>query len=266
MKIDNQFESNMSLSLQEFWNVFVHRIWAILLVAFLLVAGLFFFSTEIMAPMYKSTATLYILRQKDGRDYVYTQSDFSLAKDVVSDCNYVLKSQEVLELVISKLGLNTSSAELANQISVYNPDNTRFLEVSAVTTDPQLSKAVVDCLCEVSAEIITQSMGFDQANIYSYGSVNESRSNVFGIKTYVLVGVLAAAGMYFLFLLQQIMNTSLRTEQDVEKYLGISVLGDIPNYNHSTSRNDKNGKYYRYGRYSAGQEASRPQERGGTKE
>ena len=88
------------IGLRDFWEIFrAHVGW--LLIAFLLVAaGLKLGSALLVEKKYESTATLYILRRENEPNYIYTQSDFSLAKDVVNDCTYVLKSREVLEKVI----------------------------------------------------------------------------------------------------------------------------------------------------------------------
>ena len=101
-----------SFDLMDVWHIFIWHIIPILAAAVFCVAGLYAYSKLFKVPKYKSTATVYILKQEQGTDYAYTQSDFSLALNVVNDCIYMIKSHEVLDDTISELGLNMSYADL----------------------------------------------------------------------------------------------------------------------------------------------------------
>ena len=135
------------ISLSDLWAVFIQRFWIILLPAVVIVVGVYIYETQFKTPMYESTATLYILRRDNEEDHTYTQSDFKLALDVVNDCNYVLKSTDVLLSVQKELNLNMSVNRLSQRITIKNPENTRFLEVTVEDEAPERAKAIVDCLC-----------------------------------------------------------------------------------------------------------------------
>lgn len=233
-----------SVTLDTLWTVFRERFWAIVLAGVAAMLMLFAYSQLMVEPLYRSTATLYILRRENEADYVYTQSDFSLAKDVVNDCNYVLKSGEVLDEVIERLNLDMSSSKLARSISTKNPENTRFLEVSVTTNDPKLSKQIVDIVCDIGSKQITRAMGFSQVNNYSSGTKPTLPSNMPGLKRYALTGILTSTFVFSVFVVMQLMNRSIRTEEDVSNALRISVLGVIPAADDTAKR--RSGKYGRY--------------------
>lgn len=76
-----------------------------------------------------------------------------------------------------------------------------------------------------------------------YGTLNDKPCNTTSMTTYMLVGMIAAVLVYSIYLIIYLLDDRIRTEEDIERYLGLSVLGDIPN------ADDK--KSHQYGYYKA---------------
>ena len=234
----------MEITLEDLLGIFIKRFFLMVLAAVVVMVGAFGVS-KLTKPRYESTATLYILRQ-NNEESSNTASDFSLALNVVNDCTYFLKSHAVLDEVIKELALSMSYDDLADSISTSNPDSTRILEVTVEAASPDEAKRIVDSLCEIGSEKIVAAMGFKQVNLYEYGTYEEEPSNKVGLMTYLLVGIVAAILVYSAFLLQFLLDDSIRTDEDVERYLGLSILGEIPD-----ADSTKKGAYgYGYGRNS----------------
>lgn len=254
--------SGRIITLRDLWGILMDHIWIVLLAAILVMCGAQAVNRTIVQPTYRSKATLYILRQDNEPNYIYTQSDFSLAKDVVNDCNYVLKSQEVLDEVIRTLKLDCTARELQSRISTNNPENTRFLEVYVQSDSPKEAKRIVDKVCDIAADRIADSMGFDQVNLYAYGTLPDHRSNGMGLLKTGFLGGITAICVYAAYLVGFLLDTSVKTEQDIEKYLGISTLAEIPNS--QTGKRSNSGKYrYQYSKRYQYQSSNAHSERGG---
>lgn len=230
------------LSLKDLWNIFTQRFFLMVLAAAVAIAGMFLISKISFTPRYESTATLYILNQNESESMSYTSESFSLALKVVSDCDYLLKSHAVLDAVIDELALDTTYEQLYRTITTSNPENTRILEVTAEAASPQGAKEIVDAICSIGPEKIRDAMGFDQVNLYEYGILETEPCNRPGILAYLLAGFIAAALVYAVFLLGFLMDDRIRTEEDVRRYLGLSILGAIPNANDT----QKKGYGYAY--------------------
>ena len=85
-------------------------------------------------------------------------------------------------------------------------------------------------------------MGFNQVNMFEYGTIENEPSNHIRLLTCGLVGALGAVITYLIFLAVFLLDDCIRTDEDIENYLGLSVLGDIPNVNSKVKK--------RYGYYS----------------
>lgn len=218
------------ITLKDLWELFLNRLVLIVLGAVLASGGMFFFWKATYEPEYTSTAILYILRQNENATGD-AADDFSLALKVVNDCTYLLKSHAVLDEVISSLDLNVSYRDLYSRISTTNPANTRILEVTVTDKSPDEAKRIVDTLCTIGPEKIDAVMGFEQINLFEYGTLNRNPSNGVDMASCVIVGIIAAAVVYSVFLLIFLLDDRIHSDDDLEKVFDLSILADVPDAN-----------------------------------
>ncbi len=241
--MNNQTNSRI-LTFGDLWEIFTKRWLIMLLITFLCVGGVFLVNLVTFTPQYSSTATLYILRQDNNDQSDNAEDDFSLALKVINDCSYLLKKRVVLDEVIKNLNLDLDFKTLYTMISTSNPSSTRVLEVTVEADTPEEAMLIVNELCEVGQEKITEAMGFQQVSFYEHGTVETTPSNKLGLSTYLLVAVIAFILSYGLFLISFVVDDRIRTENDIQNYLGLTILADIPN----TSDGKRKSKYkYGYG-------------------
>ena len=250
----NEKESSKAkiLSFRDLWEIFLSRWWVMLLAAVIAIAAVFIIRSIIFVPKYESTATLYILRSEQQSTGSSTDSDFSLALKVVNDCDYLLKSHAVVDDVIDELQLDTvygiSYKELSEMISTSNPENTRILEVIVEAESPELARLIVNSLCRIGQDKINDAMRIQQVNLFEEGTLSTEASNRMGVVTYFLIGLLAAVTVYIIFLIMFVIDDSLRTEDDIVRALGLTVLAEIPDAN-GYKKPNKYGQYGKYGKY-----------------
>lgn len=194
------------VSLRELWELFRRKIPAIIAAAVICAVGAAALVRLAYQPEYASTATLYILRQSEDGSAGDTADDFALALKVADDCVYLMKSHSVLEQVRSRLRLDMSCQELSERITVFNPTDTRILEVTVTMPSPEKAKAVADQLCQVGPEMVARATGFEQMNLLEYGTLETEPSNKVGLSTYLLAGIAGGAVVYGVALLRFLMD------------------------------------------------------------
>ena len=225
-----QEEKVLTIDLFELWQIFVKRWWLLLLVAILGSGAAFAYEKLTYVPIYQSSATLYVLRDETSNAQTTSEvsSEFTLALNLVTDCDYILKSHSVLDQVIEDMDFDVTYKELSNSISTYNPDNSRVLEVTVTADSPEHAKELVDSLCEVGADKIADAMGNRQINVFEKGKLNQEPANGISMKKILAVGMGAAILIYMVFLLIFLLDDGIHSNEDVESYLGLSVIGVIP--------------------------------------
>lgn len=176
-------------------------------------------------PLYSSTAKLFIFNTQAS---LQNTSELSAATYLARDYAELIVDRAVLEDVIDNLKLKKSYGSLKNSITIDNPEGTRILEITVMSENPKLSKKIVDEVCEVSQKKIVDLMGIDRVNIISDGQVSGSPSSP-NKKNYLLTSLLCGIGAAVLIIfLVQVISGKIESEEDIEKYLGMSVLATIP--------------------------------------
>jgi len=202
------------------------KLWLILIVAVLAAALAFVYVSFIVTPLYSSDAAMYIGDKKSEGGFDGTS--ITISNVLTEDYSDIITRRIVLDQVVSELGLDMNAAELKDAISVVNPTGTRMLEVTVTTNDPTLSKTVVDKLCEVSAIKIQEIVNLDYVTLVDNGLVNESPVNINKIFSMAIAAIVGILITVFIIVVRVLVDDKIRTTEDVERYLELSVLGAIP--------------------------------------
>jgi capsular polysaccharide biosynthesis protein len=117
---------------------------------------------------------------------------------------------------------------LAKRISVDNPTDTRLIDISVRDADPQMaadiSNALADSLCEQVATI----MKTDRPTIAERAVAPDKPSAPSMKKNVVIAALLGLFATMAVIVIQYILDDSIKTAEDVEKYLQLNTLASIP--------------------------------------
>lgn len=183
-------------------------------------------STMFMTPMYTASTRVYVLNQANDNNVAY--SDFQVSSQLLNDYKVLITGQNVTREVVTELGLNMTPGQLTEKIKVTAPDNTRVLQISVTDADPQRAADIANAVREVAALQLQKIMDVDAVNLVYEAEVPTTKSSP-SVKRNVMLAI--AAGLVVsvgVLAIVFICDDRIRTEEDVEHYLGLSTLGVIP--------------------------------------
>ena len=187
----------------------------------------FAYSSFYVTPMYKSSTKMYVMSSlDDSRTTVVT--DLQVGTLLINDYVELIKSRYVLESVIEELDLPMSVGQLASEISISNPEDTRIITLTVKDADPIRAMQIADTVREAASEHIENVMNIEAVNVVDYADLPTMKCEP-NVRKYTMLG--AAAGfvlMCAIFVLRFILNDAIRTPDDIEKRLGLSCLAVIP--------------------------------------
>lgn len=223
--MDKQYDDEVEIDLMEL--LFAIKAKAVLILAVGILGGLisFAYAFFLTTPMYKSTASMLVI-SKDTT--VSSLSDLQLATNLTNDYMILAVSQPVLEQVIEDLNLSVTYQELGKLITVNNPTSSRILEFTVEYSDPAMAAEIVNDLTTVATNYIAKHMDVLPPTVFETGIPAEYPSSL-SLKKYVAIGVLLgliiSAGIV---VLREILDDTVKDEEDVEKYLDLPVLAAVP--------------------------------------
>lgn len=236
----NNHRDEMEIDLLEILHVLKKRFLIILLTALIFAGGSGVYSFFVAEPVYESTSKMYILSQSTS---ITSLADIQVGSSLALDYLELMKSRPVLEEVIANLDLDMSYNELLNCMTVTNPTDTRFLNISIRGTDPTDTTAIANEFMAVAIKKIPVVMKTDEPSVVEYATTPkdpvkpEKKKNV--MIGFLLGAFLAAA----VVVVTDILNDRIRTQEEIEKYLELNVLATIPYSNDITgSRRSRGSK------------------------
>ena len=196
----------------------------LLIIATGIIVGLagFLVSKFLITPKYESETKLYVLNR--ANDSATTLSDVQLSTQLTKDYQILVTSAPV----IKELGLNMKASELASTISVDTPSDTRVLQITVTSDDPKRAKDIADKVAQVSSKKICDIMKIEQVNVIEEGSLSEEPA-VDTVQKWTLIGL--ALGIVLscaIIIIRSMLDDTVKTTEDVEKYFDLSTLAVIP--------------------------------------
>lgn len=223
----NISDDEIEIDLVELFMVLKSKLHIILLSG-ILAALLAFIGTKLlMTPMYTSVTKMYVLSRQDSSAGL-TYSDLQTGSQLTKDYAELVKSRPVLEQVIAVLNLDMEPEDLAENITVETPTDTRILSISVESDNPKEAKEIADTLRETVSSEIKEIMHAESVDTIEDGNLPKEPSSPSLKKNMVLGGALgvflALAILIFIFL----RDDTIKNPDDVEQYLGLNVLTSIP--------------------------------------
>ena len=218
-------DDTIEIDLKEIFYALWHRILIILLAGILggVIAGAY--TRYMMTPVYTSSSMLLVLTKETT---LSSLADLQIGSQLTNDYSVMITSRPVLEEVIDNLGLQMDYEELERMITISNPADTRILEISVEHPSPQMAMQIVNELSEVASEFIGDNMEVVPPKIIEEGIVPTEKTSPSTMRN-TLLGILA--GLFIsggIVVLMTVLNDSIKNEDDVEKYLGLSTLASVP--------------------------------------
>ena len=197
------------------------------------------YTSFFVTPMYEATSIIYVL---SNRDSAINVSDLQLGSELTQDYIKVFHMWEVHEQVISNLGLSYSYSQMQNMLSVSNDTDTRMLDITVTSADPQEAADIANEYAQVASQYIAETMATDAPNIMSVALVpsnpvspNKTRNILLG---FLLGGILAAG----IVTVRMLMDDKYKTAEDIRRYTGLATLAVVPVENGSAAKNRKRAR------------------------
>lgn len=223
------YENEEEIDLSELFNIIKKNALVILSVAIAAALVTFMFTTFFVDKQYVSDGMIIINnRKQDGASNI-TNDEINSAKGLTSVYSIIIKSDPVLETVISNLNLPMSISQLKSTLSINAVDGTQVMNIKSQTKDPKLSADIVNEVLEVAPDFLIEKVEAGSVQIVSPAKVNKSSVSPNPKRNSILMFAVSLMGMSGLFILISLLDKSIKSEQDLEKYLGVPILGVIPN-------------------------------------
>lgn len=230
-------EIDLKEILLDFWN---KKIQIILIMAIFILIGIAYTITFVK-PVYTSSTTLLLATSGSASSQAntITTTDITLNSKLVSTYSTLAQSKSVLSKVISNLGIDMSEDELKANVSVTQKTKTEIIVLSVTNSDPTLAAQLTNETAKVFMEKVSEIYKINNVQVVDKAEVSTSPSNVNHAKDVIIFAAIGVVVSIIYVIATNLLDTTIKTPEDVEKQFKVPVLVAIPRYNFNMEKGGK---------------------------
>ncbi len=258
----NNNKTGKELDIRDIVSYLLTKIWIIALVAVCAVVFAFLI-TSFTTPTYTSTTKTMLINKNNANVGSSTSgnlnvSDLSAATYLTKMSSEIFTSDSFSVRVANMLNSDEGSftnilgfidedktqprtfksffggeigyRDVKNSLSVKSNEDTCAVTLSSTTVDRTLSHLIVTAAYNCMQDHINENFKVDSILVgqIDYGKRPESPSNIHYFRNMALGAIISIIAICAVLLAFYIFDDKIKTPDDIEKHLGLSVLGEIP--------------------------------------
>lgn len=219
------------ISLREILEVLKKRAKVIALIAIISALASALITFFVIKPSYQSVTTIMVGKPKSrivDPNNPITYQELQTNRLLVSTYREIARSRTVLEQVIKNLKLDMDYESLVAKVDVNLVKDTEIIQVEVTDHNPENAALIANEIARCFSEQVIKIMNVENVQVIDRAipvykpvkprpALNISIALILGL----MIGVFAAFVLEFF-------DTSIKSPEDVAKYLGLPVIGTIP--------------------------------------
>lgn len=222
-------ELDLKELLMLFWN---KKIKILLIVAIFMLIGVIY-TIGFVTPVYTSSTTLLLGKSENstGKTDTITTTDITLNSKLVSTYSVLIKSKSVLRPVISNLSIDLSESELEKSITVSQEKDTEIIRIAVTNGNATTAAKLANEIAKVFTQKVTDMYKINNVQVVDEAEISTSPSNINHTKDVVIFAFIGVVVAVMYVLIGNMLDTTIKSAEEVEKEFKVPVLASIPLYN-----------------------------------
>ena len=147
---------------------------------------------------------------------------------MVSTYSELVKTKNVLREVIKELSLTIEEEELRKNVTVSLVEDTELIKITVTNENALDAKNIANKIAKIFSERVSEI--YNISNVYIVDEAEEATGpyNINHIKDIAIFMIIGLVVSVIYVLLTNLLDTTVKSAEDIEKELGITVLASIP--------------------------------------
>ena len=221
-------ELDLKELIQIFWE---KRIQIILVTAIFIVIGVIY-TVGFVKPKYQSKTSLLLATNSSSQSSAngITINDLNINSKLVSTYSDMVKGNKIPREVIKNLGMDLQEDEVRKAISIQARDNADMIDIVVKYDDPVTAQKIANEAAKVFIENVKQYYKIENLYVYDEAEVENEPYNINHKKDILIFAVIGVVVAFGYVLIANMLDTTIKSEEDIEKISKLTVLATMPLY------------------------------------
>lgn len=220
--------AEITISFAQIFTIIKRNILPILLVTVIFATAAFAVTRFYVKQQYKASALIFV-RAKPESTGNASSSEMNAANQLVETYSIILETDDVLNEVLSNIGnkYSVSLSELKNNLTEEKINETDVFRISYVDYDPQRAVDIVTAVADIAPQKIVEITEAGAAKVVNPPTEASPVSKKVLLKTagFAFLGFLLSGAV---FVLIAVLDTRIRSDEDLSDAYDYTVLGIVP--------------------------------------
>lgn len=221
----------------------------IIVVIFVIIGTIY--TTKFITPMYTSSTTVVLSTSEqpstdntnktniENTTNTITTTDITLNSKLISTYSELIKSKDVTRQVISNLKINLDEQELLKNIKINLEKDTELIKISVSNKKAEEAYKIANEIVEVFSKKVLEIYNISNVYIVDKAKINYEPSNINNIRDIVIFAGIGAIIAIIYVILINMLDSTIKNSEDIEKEFKIPVLATIPKHNFNVEKGGK---------------------------
>lgn len=223
-----QLDDEIEIDLWELFQILLKNwLWILLSTLGCAILGLLI-TMFLITPKYRAEATMIVNTRQDQTATV-TNDQITSAQKLVDTYSIIIRSRRVIDPIMEKLNIEDDYESFVKNIIVESVNDTQVMSIQVENKDPEIALQVVQEIVDRAPGAIISTVEAGSVNVVSEPYVNSevpvSPSKLKNTAIAAFIGLFISSGA---FLLIAFLDNTFKSEEDIQKQLGLVTIGIIP--------------------------------------
>lgn len=221
-----------SIDIIELISILLKRIWIIIVVTMFSAAATFGIFKFLVAPDYTAQTLLYVnnSNQYSGMNNV-NLNDINASQKLVNTYIVILQNDKIIERVAQRCNLEYDELEdVSKMFTMKSVNNTEVFSIAVTSKSPTLSAQMANTMAEMAPEEIIRVVKAGSVEVISQAEPPVKPSGPHSARNAAIGGLLGFIVSCGCVLLVEMLDITVKGEEDLVSHYNIAVLGEIPDF------------------------------------
>lgn len=183
-----------------------------------------------ITPIYQASTQILVNKTQNDQS-LYNANEVQTNLQLINTYNVIIKSPAILDKAAQELNMGLTADQLNKKITVSNETNSQVVTLAVQDPNPLTAATIANTIASVFKQQISQIMKVDNVTILSKATITADQTPVkpkplLNMAIALVVGLMAGVGIAFLL---EYFDNTIKNEQDIERVLGLPILGVTAN-------------------------------------
>ena len=215
------------ITIKEILDVLIRR-WKLILISILSITLMVaIFTFFLMKPQYETRAKIFIGKEQGSKEE-YSTNDVQMYQQLLKTYSELIKTKDLTKAAIDSSNIDITPVEVLKNLTVVTVADTQIIEIKYQSKSPDETLKMINSIIKEFVQSAVKIVPNGNVQVLENPTFPEKSvvpNKILNLCIGVLLGIIVGIGLSFLL---EFSDNTYKTREQVEREVGIPVIGQIP--------------------------------------